>query len=62
MPIPIRADFDAQMVRFVGEAIERTGRRPAAFWLWRRFITKARTRTEAAKIGGAVTFRSSRRE
>ena len=40
MPIPLRADFDAQMVRGCRETIRRMARKHGGFWLWRRF-TKA---------------------
>ena len=52
MPIPLRADFDAQMVRSRPSG-RRTGRRRGGFWRWRR-STKARRAREAAKIGGVT--------
>ena len=40
IPIPLRGDYDAEMVRAAAKR-SKDGPQPGGFWLWRRF-TKAR--------------------
>ena len=53
MPIPLRADFDAQMVRAAGEAIEGRAAGQAAFGAGGDLRRRERAR-EAARIGGVT--------
>ena len=56
MPIPLRADFDARMVRAAARW-SKVGLRPGGFWRWRRFTT-ARAGPRRRRSAGDAPDRS----